>query len=373
MVGVLRALRDNAAAPGRRRSYRLVTSISGGYDSGAVAVIAVAAGCDTAVTLRSGKYRTADSGRAVAEALGLRCIERDRRVEGTGDDPHPEVDFIVSFDPGTSVISAFSDILPGSLFLVGYHGDGLWDPNLPPNDTIRRKDPSGMGLHEFRLRKDFITVPLVFVGATRHSDVRDISLSEEMRPFRVGGDYDRPIARRLLEEAGVSGSCSATARTPSTSTSFSGSARCPRRPEGTCRRSSRVGRDHGAWRGRACWHGPLRGRCRARACPQCFLARHRAEAAVTLAARRANWYMRHNWDLETRYYFSCVLIWALHAWANATRRLRPSRLRPLRAANLSRTSSPPDRAARHCRSGRAAHPCQERTGPQSMWTKFERL
>ena len=33
--------------------------------------------------------------------------------------------------------------------------------------------------------------------------VRDITTSAEMRPWSIGGDYDRPIPRRALEEAGV--------------------------------------------------------------------------------------------------------------------------------------------------------------------------
>ena len=43
--------------------------------------------------------------------------------------------------------------------------------------------------------------------------------------------------------------------------------------------------------------------------------------------------MRRNWDLETRYYFSCVLIWALtrvgERYASATAESAPrSRSRP---------------------------------------------
>jgi hypothetical protein len=202
MLEVLRGVRDNAAAPGRRRSYRLIASISSGYDSAAGAVLAAAAGCDRAVTLRSGKNKVADSGRPIAEALGLCCVERERRIEAGFGGRYTEADFIASFDPGDSVFTAFSDLLPGSLFLTGHHGGGLWDAGLPPNDAIRRKDASGMGLHEFRLGTDFVTVPLPFVGATRHTDISAIALSDEMRPFSVAGKYDKPIPRRLLEEAG---------------------------------------------------------------------------------------------------------------------------------------------------------------------------
>uniref|UniRef100_UPI00260F24D7 hypothetical protein n=1 Tax=uncultured Amaricoccus sp. TaxID=339341 RepID=UPI00260F24D7 len=309
--GVLRGMRDNAAAAGRRRSYRMVTSISSGYDSSAGAVLAAAAGCDTAVTLRTGKFGTDDSGLAVAEALGLRCVERDRRIGG-GDDRFPEADFIASFDPGDSVFSAFADLLPGTLFLTGHHGDGLWDADLAPNDSIKRKDSSGMGLHEFRLRTDFVTVPLVFVGATRHSDIREISRSEEMRPFGIGGSYDRPIPRRLLEEAGV-----------------------PRELFGRDKNAVNIELFHGERQMTAASRRDMEAFVARRARPlrraqESMFGMIRYAADVGLGrvdsglsrsvsrrprlnklARRVDWHLRRNWGARGRPYFSYVLIWAL--------------------------------------------------------------
>src|SRR5207245_1892941 len=40
-------------------------------------------------------------------------------------------------------------------------------------------------------------------AARRKPEIIAISRSAEMAPYRIGGSYDRPIARRLLEEAGV--------------------------------------------------------------------------------------------------------------------------------------------------------------------------
>jgi hypothetical protein len=202
LLDVLRGVRDNAASSEREQRYRLVTTVSSGYDSVAAASLGAALGCVGAVTLTTGKRRRSDSGRPIADALGLPCVERERRIESTGRDP-VEADFIVSFDPGDSAYTAFADILPRSLLLIGDHGDALWNPSVPPSDCIERKDTCGMGLQEFRLQTNFVTVPIVFIGALRHRDVQAISLSDEMRPFSVGGDYDRPIPRRIAEEAGV--------------------------------------------------------------------------------------------------------------------------------------------------------------------------
>jgi hypothetical protein len=63
--------------------------------------------------------------------------------------------------------------------------------------------PAGGSLQEFRLKTGFIHVPVPLLAFTRHADVLRISNSLEMRRWRVGGHYDRPIPRRLVEEAGV--------------------------------------------------------------------------------------------------------------------------------------------------------------------------
>ena len=203
LMDILRGVRDNAAAPGRKQTYKLLATVSSGYDSVAAASLGAALGCDRAVTLRTDKRKLSDSGQPIADALGIRCIERERQIVPMGREPFVEADFIVSFDSGDSAYVAFADVLPRSLLLTGDHGDALWNPKVPPSDCIERKDTCGMGLHEFRLHTDFVSVPVVFIGALRHCDVQAISLSDELRPFSIGGDYDRPIPRRIAEEAGV--------------------------------------------------------------------------------------------------------------------------------------------------------------------------
>ena len=46
-------------------------------------------------------------------------------------------------------------------------------------------------------------MPIPFIGALRKPEIIAISRSAEMVSYSVGGIYDRPLARRLLEEAGV--------------------------------------------------------------------------------------------------------------------------------------------------------------------------
>lgn len=79
----------------------------------------------------------------------------------------------------------------------------MWDPNTLPTKDIKRGDTSGMGMQEFRLRNNFILLPVPFIGVRNQPDIHSISHAPDMQPFRVGGIYDRPICRRIAEEAGV--------------------------------------------------------------------------------------------------------------------------------------------------------------------------
>ena len=58
---------------------------------------------------------------------------------------------------------------------------------------------------EYRLRVGFINYPPLFLLGPCIEQIGRISNSTEMAPWSVGGSYDRPIARRFLEESGVPG------------------------------------------------------------------------------------------------------------------------------------------------------------------------
>ena len=96
---------------------------------------------------------------------------------------------------------------PGIL-LTGIHGEILCSNDRfvePPllDSTIRRLDVGGLGMAEFRLVAGFIHVPLPFLAARRKEDIVKITESSEMDPWRLKTKYDRPIARRIAEEAGI--------------------------------------------------------------------------------------------------------------------------------------------------------------------------
>lgn len=68
---------------------------------------------------------------------------------------------------------------------------------------VVRGDASGSGLDEFRKRVGFVNAPVPFIGVQNSRQLARISGSVEMKQFRVKGLYDRPIPRRIAEEAGV--------------------------------------------------------------------------------------------------------------------------------------------------------------------------
>jgi hypothetical protein len=101
-------------------------------------------------------------------------------------------------------LAALEPELARSMFVTGIPGDRFWN-RLNPDRTARfaRADPSGTGIGEFRLRAGFVHLPVPFIGGMSVLAIRAISRSKEMAPWTLGTSYDRPIPRRLLEEAGV--------------------------------------------------------------------------------------------------------------------------------------------------------------------------
>ncbi|MBQ5962463.1 hypothetical protein [Massilia sp. ZL223] len=200
----LASLIRNANLPSRAKKFSPLVSISKGYDSVACAVLAKEVGCQDAFTMIDPESTdpSVDSGTAIASQLGLSITEYSRvayKTLGT------EWEFFALGTGGEDCFFApMESILTNRLFISGFHGDKVWDRNLKKtSNQIIRGDPSGADLEEFRLRVGFIHVAVPFFGCRAHKSIAAISRSEEMASWTVGGIYDRPICRRIAEEAGV--------------------------------------------------------------------------------------------------------------------------------------------------------------------------
>ncbi len=213
-------LAANAAAPGRRKTYRLVAACSRGYDSTAATAIAREAGCQEGVTfVRSihvsghpllGVKTVAvdDSGADTLRALGMSVTEYERfglaSLSG-----HPRAEFYLSPSTSTDASMRLMEAsLRGSVLVSGRHGERYWGLGRRCRRShLREVDDCvlhGQNLGEFRLRAGFLQFPVPYVRALHGPAIFRITHSPEMRPWRLGaGAYDRPIARRIAEEAGV--------------------------------------------------------------------------------------------------------------------------------------------------------------------------
>jgi len=208
----LEALAENLSSAARRCPYRMLGTLSSGYDSTAVAALACRHGLEEAVTFDEGVASIdrldepkADTGAEIGRHLGLRVEEIPsdawRRVG-----PDAAIPFLAGDGNGMLALFAGAEArLSGRVLLTGLAGDAFWDGrNRPSRGTFDLHGaPGGLSLSEYRLRTGFIHVPMPYVGAVQVDDLLRLSRSEEMRPWSVGGGYDRPVCRRIVEEAGV--------------------------------------------------------------------------------------------------------------------------------------------------------------------------
>jgi hypothetical protein len=199
------AIVANAADKRRRVNFPPIATISSGHDSPAVAVLARNAGCSEALTFQRARPSSDcsgaqdDSGAEIATRLGMdiTCFERTDYLKSPGLTDAENEGFPLVF-------AAWQEKIAGRLLLTGYHGDKVWDRNAYfVGPDIVRGDYSGNTFAEFRLRAGFIHLPVPYLGCTSLASIYRISNSSEMRPWMLMTRYDRPIPRRLIEEAGV--------------------------------------------------------------------------------------------------------------------------------------------------------------------------
>lgn len=198
----------NATAPGRGTPYRPLALVSRGYDSPACAVIARECGTGHALTFATARpgFDTADDdGTVIAQLLGMDVRAVDRQAYRHGDG-QAEAQFLASGGGGEDVVLASAtDSLRHAVVFTGFLGDTLWGLQGIPalTEAGRITYPGGGSIGEYRLHTDFVHVPLPMLDLRSHASVLHISQSPEMQPWRVGGEYDRPIPRRIAEEAGI--------------------------------------------------------------------------------------------------------------------------------------------------------------------------
>jgi hypothetical protein len=206
LVSSLAALIENAHAPERTNRLGLISTLSTGYDSTTVTVLAREVGCRDALNLARSDRR-GDNGEEISEILGLHCHSVDPR--GWRFTPEAGVLFLAAGagSGGDVVFKSAESHLANNVVFTGFHGDKVWDKTtkaLGPN--LVRGDNSGLDFTEYRLSAGFIHCPVPYLGARQVRDIHALSNAPEMAPWDYGGTsgtYSRPICRRIVEESGV--------------------------------------------------------------------------------------------------------------------------------------------------------------------------
>ncbi|MEM7194338.1 MAG: hypothetical protein AAF402_05255 [Pseudomonadota bacterium] len=203
----------NAADSIRSFAYKPLASISRGYDSPATSVLAASFGCEDAFSFRKSHNMdnlnyADDNGREIAEFLGMRCHEADRIDLCDAPVSLLKQHFQNPFGSIVSSMDQVSSLLEGRIFITGRHGEHFWNldrsRSLPNYQEPTARKTLVQNTLEFRLSRGYIDFHLPYTLGVFAPALLKISRSSEMRKFRIGGSYDRPIPRRIVESAGVS-------------------------------------------------------------------------------------------------------------------------------------------------------------------------
>ena len=207
VLGVLKRIVANGTSLERKHQYGMVTTISRGYDACATSALVKEVGCDTTLSLTNPAKYLIDDGREIALSMGYR-----HRLAGDGEEfmrcENFEESMYLSSGSSNVAFHCFSKDTEGKILFEGERGDSMWE-RLNPNVNDNLDFSYGNGLaqaapcNEQYLHNNTIKIDVPLIGGSQWPDIAKISRSEEMKPWRVREHYDRPIARRLVEEKGV--------------------------------------------------------------------------------------------------------------------------------------------------------------------------
>ena len=193
----------NMSAGGRQFPFKMIGTLSSGYDSATAVALARKSGLQEVISCLHARTGQADSGETLGHRLGVRVHLVSHSV--WRNEMFAEVPFLASDALGEDVyVCGANDLLRGRVLLTGFGGSMVWDKHAKAlGPDIVRSDQSGLSLTEYRLWMGFLHLPLPFVGVRQIQDIHAISHDPEMAPWDIGGEYNRPICRRIIEEAGV--------------------------------------------------------------------------------------------------------------------------------------------------------------------------
>lgn len=225
----------NIREPERRYPLDIISTQSRGYDTTAVNTIASKHEVDAVFTIAEPAEtdafagtvppsRDSDDGTDICAALGLKATRLDRRLFARAFDEEHLFYSTIHYADAAAFLGLKPHLGRGSVMLTGQRGDAIWgtdkyyrthpqllihhsgvetdiSPEMLSGDFPSTDLCTVLGLSEVGVEWGLIQVVPTFIGQTR-SDLFRITMSEEMAPWRLGDEYDRPIPRRIAEEIG---------------------------------------------------------------------------------------------------------------------------------------------------------------------------
>ena len=213
-------LAENARDPIRMQPMAIFSTQSRGYDSTAANAVAKDIGIDLVFTVTKSKgkgyfadedqhHELNDDGSEICQVLGLPCVPIERRAL----ENNSEMEYLFYAclqETGDFNLLQIGDyVTQPTVLMTGclgelWYGENYYEkhPGLI-NPELMRGDLGNHGLTEVRLQAGYVQLAFPYIGARRRADIFRITQSAEMAPWRLQTDYDRPIPRRLAEQAGV--------------------------------------------------------------------------------------------------------------------------------------------------------------------------
>ncbi|NWG74978.1 MAG: hypothetical protein HXY24_10290 [Rubrivivax sp.] len=203
LSSALGRIASNMADETRRHRYEMIGALSSGYDSTTAAVLAREVGLRQVFSFLNARGGQEDHGERVAQRLGLQLTLIERQA--WREQPLSEIPYFAATGLGPDVIfSGARELIQGRVLVTGFHGDKVWGKDTKAlGRNLVRGDASGLSFTEHRLMLGAIHLPVAFMGVRDIEQVHALSNSAELSPWDVGGDYSRPVCRRIVEDAGV--------------------------------------------------------------------------------------------------------------------------------------------------------------------------
>lgn len=222
LQGRIGELFANARHPARKNQMKIFSTQSRGYDSTAVNALAAPFGIDNIFTSPESKekesfyigkesHTPSDDGTAICTTLGLPCTQIDRRSfekKALTAEEYYWAGLDNNSDLNLHEITSY--VSQPTLLLTGQYGEFWYTRDITGeyrmhyfDDSLKKWDLAGHGLSEIRLMTGFIQAAIPVIGSRNRTAILRITESPEMQPWRLNTRYDRPIPRRIAEEAGV--------------------------------------------------------------------------------------------------------------------------------------------------------------------------